>query len=180
MFACEKVAFPFAVVSMFDVVLSGRLFWQCLTSWRLRWFLKLLGKPNNFSNHYGIFKSNYQPCHQEDNPNVCPKSVLQSLVRAFPSFLNLADSHTLHKLPLAFLSLSPKPSTWLSVCCLPAATHTVCHSKDKRVLSTQQLTKKKSNSPMCLFAEEHSINSINGDKKDLIVTYNNSVVLKPH
>lgn len=35
-FACEKVAFHFAVVTMFGVVLSGQLF-QCLTSWRLRW-----------------------------------------------------------------------------------------------------------------------------------------------
>lgn len=34
---------------------------------------------------------------------------------------------------------------------------------------------------MCLFAEEHSINSIKGDEEDLIGTYNNSVVvLKPH
>ena len=104
----------------------------------------------------------------------------RSLARVSPPPLKLADSHTLHKLPLAFLSLSSKPSTWLSVCCLPAVTHTIRHSKDKRVLSTQQLTKKKSNSPMCLFTEEHSINSINGDKEDLTVTYNNSVVvLKP-
>lgn len=47
MFACEKVAFPFAVVGMFGGVLSGKLFQQCLTSWRLRWFLELLGNPNN-------------------------------------------------------------------------------------------------------------------------------------
>ena len=47
MFLCEKVAFPFAVVRMFGGVLSGKLFQQRLTSWRLRWFLKLLGKLNN-------------------------------------------------------------------------------------------------------------------------------------
>lgn len=121
MFACEKVAFPFAVVTMFGVVLSGQLF-PCLTSWRLRWLLKLLGKPNNVWNHYGIFKSNYQPCHQEENPNGCPRSVLESLAGASPSLLNLADSHTLHKLPLAFLSLSPKPSAWL--CLLPPSSST--------------------------------------------------------
>jgi len=69
MFVYEKVAFPFAIVRMFGVVLSGKLFQQHLTSLRLGWFLKLLGKTKMSRNHYGTFKSDYQWCHQEDNPN---------------------------------------------------------------------------------------------------------------
>lgn len=157
-------------------VLCGNVFQEHLIAWRLR-FWNCWG-----SQTFEItLKATVLCVIRKIIPMAIPNQSQQTLDRASPSLLNLADSHTLHKLPLAFLSLFPKPGTWLSVCCLPAATHTICHSKDKRVLSTQQLTKKKSNSPMCLFAEEHSMNSINGDKEDLIGTYNNSVVvLKPH
>lgn len=128
MFACEKWHFPLLLwgylvfaVRIFGVVLTGELF-QRLTSWTLRWFLKLLGRPKNVWNHSGIFKSNHQPCCQEANPNGCPKSAFQSPARASPSLLNLAGSHTLHRLPLAFHSLSPKPSAWLRL--LPPSSNT--------------------------------------------------------
>lgn len=189
MFACGKWHFPLLLwgylvfaVRIFGVVLTGKLF-RRLTSWTLRWFLKLLGKPKNVWNHSGIFKSNHQPCCQEANPNGCPKSAFQSPVTShhllLPFWIWLVLTHcTGFHWHFIACPLSPRLDF---VCCLPAATHTIRHSKDKRVLSTQQLTKKRDNLPMCLFAEEHSINSINGDKEDLIIIYNNSlVVLNPH
>lgn len=173
-FACEKVAFPFAVALVVSSV--ARYF---SSSW-------FPGGWDSFWNCWGnqtfeitmaSSKATVICVIRKIIPMAIPNQSQHTLDRGSPSLLNLADSCTLHKLPLAFLSLFPKPWTWLSVCCLPAATHTIRHSKDKRVLSTQQLTKKKSHSPMCLFAEEHSINSTNGDKEDLIGTYNNFVVV---
>lgn len=176
MFAREKVVFPFAVVLVLSSV--ARYFSSIWFPGGWDSFWNCWGNQTMFEIMMASVKATIICVIRKIIPMAIPNQSQQTLDRASPSLLNLADSHTLQKLPLAFLSLFPKPWTWLSVCCLPAATHTIRHSKDKRVLSTQQLTKKRSNSPMCLFAGEHSINSINGDKEDLIGTYNNCCCFK--
>lgn len=77
------------------VVLCGKVFQQYLISWRLRQFLKLLGKSNNLWNHDGICKSNYHLCHQEDNPNGYPKSVSTDTRQgfSFPFWIWLILTH---------------------------------------------------------------------------------------